>query len=65
VIRPFPSHNNFINEFYIKYSWFKPISLIGLGVLIVTIKNCNSFLLNISYSYCMKIIMCLPFIIVD
>jgi hypothetical protein len=65
VIRSFPSHNNFINEFYIKYSGFELISLICLGVLFVTIKNCDSFLLNISYSYCMNIIICLPFIIGD
>jgi hypothetical protein len=65
VITPFPSHNNFINELYIKYSGFELISLICLGVFIVTINNCNSFLLNISYSYCMKIIICLPFIIGD
>jgi hypothetical protein len=61
VIRPFHSNNNFINEFYMKYSGFEQIRLIGLCVLIVTINNCNSFLLNISYSYCMKIIICLPF----
>ena len=29
VIRPFLSHNNFINEFYIKYSGFELIRLIG------------------------------------
>jgi hypothetical protein len=51
VIRPFLSHNNFINEFYIKYSGFELIRLIGLCVLIVTINNCNSFLLKISYSW--------------
>jgi hypothetical protein len=29
VIRPFLSHNNFINEFYIKYSGFELIRLIA------------------------------------
>jgi hypothetical protein len=51
VIKPFLTHNNFINEFHIKYSGFELIRLIGLCMLIVTINICNSFSLNISYSW--------------